>query len=160
MRPNSQKKKNHSGQVFEIVLFTVFAIVFLLVLTQIIKITKGVAKTVETPDRIARVQILFDSHMNEKADQFVDFLSNYKDKEIEFVIVEKDIFAIREINETFIINRDDQTDVSEKLANILGLDEKLIVQKPLSENKKHISLTLVIGNNADLILSKITKDEE
>jgi hypothetical protein len=160
VRPKSQNKKNHSGRVFEITLIAVFIVVLMVILFQTIKITKGVAKVVETPSEIVRIQILFNSLQNEKADNIAEYLSNYKDAEINFEVVDKSLFTIRDINETIIINRTNNPEVSEKLADILGLDYDLIIQKILSENKKHISVTLVIGNDIEIILSKIIKDEE
>ena len=160
MRTKSQKKKNHSGQFFEITLLAVFIVVFLIIVLQTIKITKGVAKVVEVPESIVRVQIQYNPDNKEKADLFEEFLSNYHDNKVEFVIVEKNEFTIRDIKETIIINRTKETKSSEFLADLLGLDEQLIVQKVLSENKMHVTLTLVIGNDADLILSKLSKNKE
>ena len=160
MRPKSQNKKNHSERVFEITLIAVFIVVLMVISFQTIKITKGVAEVVETPSEIVRIQILFNSLQNEKADNIAEYLSNYKDAEIKFEVVDKSLFTIRDINETIIINRTNNPEISEKLADILGLDNDLIIQKILSENKKHITVTLVIGSNVENILSKIIKDEE
>ena len=160
MRPKSQNKKNHSGRVFETTLIAVFIVVLLVISFQTIKITKGVAKVVETPAEIVRIQILFNSLQKEKSDNIAEYLSNYKDAKIKFEIIDKSLFTIRDINETIIINRTNNPEVSGKLADILGLDNDLIIQKILSENKKHITVTLVIGNDVDIILSKIIKDEE
>jgi hypothetical protein len=125
-----------------------------------IKITKGVAKVVETPKEIIRVQILYNDQLKEKADYIADYLNNFKDSEFDFDVIDKGLFTIRDVNESFIINRTDTPEESEKLADILDLEEDLIVQKVLSENKKHITLTLVVGKDAEFILTKNKKDEE
>lgn len=124
-----------------LVLFVV--IVYLASIT--IKVTSGVSKTMDSSQHQVRLQVLNGCGVRGAASKVADRLGRYFDDEIEIMIVDTDNFDLTEIPSTFLISRIENKKASELLAEKLGLDASNIEYRPMENNYRQVSVTLVLG---------------
>lgn len=110
-----------------------------------VKISSGVSKTIDSPQHQVRLQVLNGCGERGAATKIADRLGNYHDDQIEIMIVDTDNFDLATIPTSFIISRVDDTKPAELLAELLGLDSDKIEYRPLENNFRHVSVTLVLG---------------
>ena len=109
------------------------------------KVASGVTKTLESPHHQIRLQVLNGCGVRGAASKVADRLEEYKDDEIEIMIVDTDNFDLTEIPGTFLISRLDDTESAVLLAEKLGLDPDDIEYRPMENNFRHVTVTLVLG---------------
>jgi hypothetical protein len=151
--------KTKINRIFEILIAAAFVAVFLYVLSVAIKVTTGVSRTIDPPNHRIRLQVLNGCGEPGLAARVSDQLAGYTDPELEIKIVDTDDFDIAEVPKSFLISRDEDTDAARKLAKELGLDPSDIIVKPLENNYRHISVTLVLGlDHENIRLERDTKE--
>lgn len=153
-----QKKKPASKRVLEILLIILFIAVLILIVMEVVKINTGINKTVETPNYIIRLQIIYNANQVRYVEQLEDFLSGYNNSEYNIEIVDKTLFNIKEINESIIIDRTKENQYDKLIADILNIDHGDIVYKKMEENKNDVAVTFVIGSDIEK-LSGLPGDE-
>ena len=153
-------KKLLFNRILNYSLLALAAITVIFVASLFIKITNGVAKTVETPEQIIRLQLANGSSEITAIDEVEKFMNNYKDDKIDLLVVEKREFTKREIARSFIVSRTKDKTSAENLAKKLGLETDNITYKPLENNYNQVSVTLVLGNDYQDLLNIENKDKE
>ena len=116
-----------------------------------LKVTSGVSKTIESPKYQVRLQILNGCGVRGAAGMIGDRLGNYRDDEIELMVVDTDNFDLTEIPESFVIARTENAREAIILADKLGLNNDNIEYRPLDNNFRHVSVTLVLGSDYERI---------
>lgn len=149
MLSDKKSKKELLKQITNYALVVGFGLTVIFLVTMVIKINGGIAKTVDTPDTMIRLQVTGNDPRPEHYGQLIDSLENYADSEIEIKLVDSETFDLRPLAQTMIISRIPDKAPATKLAELLGLDPDDIVYKPLENNFDQISVTLVIGNDLD-----------
>jgi len=123
----------------------IIALVFIVSFT--VKITKGVAKTVVSPNYLVRLQVVNGSGKKGLPATIKSYLTNYHDKDLTIKLVETDNFNIKDVSHSFIIAREKNKKAAVMLAKKLGLDYSHITYKPLGNNYRLVSATLVLGED-------------
>ena len=131
----------------QIVLAIIFVVTVTYAATTLIGISSNISHTVEAPENLIRLQLVDASGENGQADKIAKALTGYSDHELEIEVVELDRFDIRKIDSSVIISRERNTEASALLAHRLGINNDDIVYKPLDNNVRQISATLVIGRD-------------
>lgn len=149
MLSDKKSKKELLKQITNYALVVGFGLTVIFLVTMVIKINGGIAKTVDTPDTMIRLQVTGNDPQPEHYGQLIDSLENYADSEIEIKLVDSETFDLRPLAQTMIISRIPDKAPATKLAELLGLDPDDIVYKPLENNFDQISVTLVVGNDLD-----------
>ena len=112
-----------------------------------LKITTGVSETLDSPDYVVRLQVLNGCEVNGLAARGSDLLADYADSDIEVKVVDTDNFDLHKVTGTFIISRHEDMKVARVLARKLGLEPSTVVYRPLENNYRQISATLVLGED-------------
>jgi len=139
------------SRVLEIIIASAFILVVLYVASISIRVTGGVSKTIETPEHTIRLQVLNGCGVSGLAGRTAGLLGNYKDPDIEIMIVDTDNFEIRPAPKTLVISRDEDKRVAILLATKLGLNGADVVYKQLENNYRQVTTTLVLGEDWESI---------
>ncbi|NOY88471.1 MAG: LytR C-terminal domain-containing protein, partial [FCB group bacterium] len=123
----------------------IIALVF--IVSFAVKITKGVAKTVTSPSYSVRLQVVNGSGKKGVSKTIKSYLANYHNKDLTIKVVETDNFNIKDVSRSFIIARERDKKAAVILAKKLGLDYAHITYKPLENNYRLVSATLVLGKD-------------
>lgn len=135
------------NRFLEIFIAVAFIAVLIYVISVTVRITTGVSKTVDRPAHRVRLQVLNGCGETGLASRVSDKLAGFTDEDLEVRIVDTDNFDVMEVPETFLISRTRNTTEAEVLAGKLGLDPSGIEYKPLENNYRHVSVTLVLGKD-------------
>lgn len=135
-------KLNRTIEIFiGVVLFLVVAYI-----TSVsFKVVSGVTKTLESPQHQVRLQVLNGCGVRGAASKVADRLEEFKDEEIEIMIVDTDNFDLTKIPGSFLILRSGDKESAVLLAGKLGLDPDDIEYRPMENNFRHVTVTLVLG---------------
>ena len=152
--------KSKRNKYLEIIIVITFIVVLVYVGSMTVRITTGVSKTIESSAHTVRLQVLNGCGLPGLAGNTADMLADYKDDELEIKIVDTDNFKLRKVAESFVISRLEDKTAAKKLAEKIGLDPSLVVYKSLENNYRHVTATLVLGeDHKKVTLSKKTEEE-
>jgi len=117
----------------------------------IIRVSDGYTKTLAAPDAVVRLDIVNASGDRGLGTRAKNKLSGYTDRRVEVAVVADETFAVNPVMETFVISRDEDLSAAKLLAITLGLDPTTVVYRPLDNNIRCVSATLVLGQDATRI---------
>lgn len=146
------------NRTIELSIGLVLFIVIVYIASVTIKITSGISKTIDSPKHQIRLQVLNGCGVRGAAGKVADRMGGYVDGEIEVMIVDTDNFDLTEIPGSFLISRIKDKKAAELLAKKLGLDPDKIEYRPMENNFRHVSVTLVLGMDFEQI-GFVTKDK-
>ena len=152
--------KKKVNRVLEIVIGTAFVLVIIYVLSVTVKVSRGVSRTIDTPGETVRLQVLNGCGVQSLAGKTADLLSDYRDEDIEVMVVDTDNFSVREVPRTFLISREKDKTAAVMLAKKLGLEASDVAYRPLDNNYRHVSVTLVLGQDYEQVLQSLEPDKE
>lgn len=141
------------NKYLEIAIVVTFVVVLIYIGSITFRITTGVSKTIESPSYVVRLQVLNGCGQPGLAGVYADKLAAFKDGEMEIKIVDTDNFELKKVAESFIISRLDDKKAARLLAQKIGLDPSKVTYKPLENNYRHVSATLVLGEDYKMILA-------
>ncbi|MFZ5981557.1 MAG: LytR C-terminal domain-containing protein [Candidatus Zixiibacteriota bacterium] len=144
-------KTNKKNKYLEIIIAILFIIVLVYVSSVTVRITSGVTKTVEPSANTVRLQVLNGCGERGLAALFADKLTGYKDEELEIKVVDTDNFDETKIARSFVISRLEDRQAAEVFAGKIGLDPSQVIYRELENNYRHVSATLVLGEDYDMI---------
>lgn len=139
------------NRTIELSIGLVLFVVIVYIASVTIKVTSGFSKTINSSKHQIRLQVLNGCGVRGAAGKLSDRLDRYFDNEIEIMIVDTDNFDLTEIRRTFLISRIEDKQASELLAEKLGLDPDDIKYRPMENNFRHVSVTLVLGTDFEQI---------
>ncbi len=160
MSKQTYKKRLGIGRIASIGLGIVFVVTIVLVVSLTVRVTRGVSRTVETPQHMVRLEILNGCARAGIASEAAKFLVGYPDSNLEVVVIRTGDFSLRKIQKSFIISRVKDKTAAEYLAKVLNLEKSEVTYKQFDNNYKQVSATLVIGE--DFVTEPLAKpsDEE
>lgn len=125
-----------------------------------VNVVSGYSVTAATPERMVRLQVVDGIGDKELVRDVVALLRERADLELSVEVVERVRFDLREVPRTFIIARTEDQSTARLLAQRLGLDPDEVTRKPLDQNSRFVTATLVLGQDArDLLFVKRTAEE-
>lgn len=143
----SLKAKLHFRRYLDLLLGAAFLVTLILVVLTVVKVSRGVTRTVKTPEHLVRLQVLNAAGVNNLESKMAGYLEGFKDADLEIKVVDRSEFDLRKVSHSFVINRDNDKKGAELLARTLGLDPSEIVSRPLANNVHQVSATLVLGED-------------
>ncbi|UCD64863.1 MAG: LytR C-terminal domain-containing protein [Candidatus Zixiibacteriota bacterium] len=147
----STKRKVRFNRIFAILLVVLAAITIFLVVSMTVRVTRGVSKTVESPEYLVRLEILNGCRQPGIAAKTAALLSEYRNDEIEIRIIATGDFDLRTVRQSFLVSRDKDKRPTEMLAKTLGMEPSSVVYQPLENNYRQVSATLVLGEDFESI---------
>ncbi len=117
----------------------------------IIRVSDGYTRTLDAPEAIIRLEIVNASGERALGAAATRKLSGYVDRRVEIAVVADETFAVRPVTESFIISREEDVSSARLLAITLGLDPSAVVYRPLDNNTRCVSATLILGQDASRI---------
>ncbi|HOP07582.1 MAG TPA: LytR C-terminal domain-containing protein [candidate division Zixibacteria bacterium] len=159
-KPGFLKSLLTGSRVLEVVIATAFILVVLYVASISIRVTGGVSKTLDSPDHTIRLQVLNGCGISGLASRTADMLADYADQDIEIKVVDTDNFEIRDVPKSMIISREENKRVATLLAAKLGISASEVVYRPLENNYKQVTVTLVLGADFESINLPLTAEKE
>lgn len=152
--------KSKRNKYLEIIIVITFIVVLIYVGSMTVRITTGVSKTIESSTHTVRLQILNGCGSPGLAGNTADLLADYKDDELEIKIVDTDNFEVRKVAESFVISRLEDKTAAKKLAEKISLDPSRVIYKSLENNYRHVTATLVLGEDHKKVNLTVKPDEE
>jgi len=151
--------KKGNSRLLELAIVAIFALVVIYAASFAIRITHGFSKTIESPDYIIRLQILNGCGTDGVAGRVAEAIPGKIKLPLDVKILDVDDFDSYDVEESFIITRDKDTEAAEILADQLGIDTDKITYQKLENNYRSISATLVLGKDyEETILKTFSKD--
>jgi hypothetical protein len=143
------------NRFLEIFIALAFVAVLVYVVSVTVRVTTGISKTTDPPANQVRLQVLNGCGETGLASRVSDQLSGYRDEDLEIKVVDAGNFEVMEVPQSFLISRVKNTSAAAVLARKLGLDPSGIEYKPLENNYRHVTVTLVLGlDHPDVLLQK------
>ncbi len=132
----------------------IYAVVFSM------RIANGVARSVDIPTHIVRLQILNASGVRGLTAKLSEQLSGYSDADVEISVVDTSLIDATRIPASFVISREKETDNARLLCQKIGLDPSTVVSRPLIDNRDLVTATLVVGDDYSRIVCLSKKPKE
>lgn len=152
--------KSKRNKYLEIAIIITFIVVLIYVGSMTVRITTGVSKTIESSAYTVRLQVLNGCGTPSLAGNTADKLADYKDDDLEIKIVDTDNFDVRKVAESFVISRLEDKTAARILAEKIGLDPSRVIYKPLENNYRHVTATLVLGEDHSKVALTVKSDKE
>ena len=134
------------------------ALVYVVMLA--VDILSGYSVTAAVPEKVMRVQIVDGSGISGMTRRVLDRLNEVSDIEMTIEVVDKVRFDLRDLPRSFIIAREEDQSAARLLAERLGLDPDEVTDKPLENNSRYVTTTLVLGQDAqDRMFIEKTNEE-
>lgn len=151
-KPTTKSKSNRKstfrgGRTLEVIIAAVFGLVVLYVVSMSIRVSRGVSRTIDEPEHEVRLQVLNGCAVNGLAARVADTWSDYIDSDLHVVVVDADNFDLHNVAESFIISRQENRIAARLLAERVGLNPDQVVFKPLENNYRDVTATLVLGTD-------------
>lgn len=97
------------------------------------------------PRYTARLQVVNATGTSGAARRLTRRIESVSDLELAVEVVELDRFEVREVAKSFIVSRQEDLTAARTLAERLGLDPDEVEYKPLENNARLVTATLVLG---------------
>lgn len=133
------------SRYLEILIAGTFVVLLIYMASFTIRVTRGVSRTIDPPRHTIRLQVLNGCGTPRLAATMSDQLAQYRDVDLEIAIVDTDNFTSLTIDSSFVISREKDMTAAQVLADKLGLSREAVLYKPLENNYRHVSVTLVLG---------------
>ncbi len=143
----SWRQRLQRSRVLELLIAVLFVVVLVYVVSLSIRVSRGVSRTLESPDHVVRLQILNGCGVNGLAARVADGLADYTDVDLVIKVVDTDNFDLSRVSETFVLSRLEDRSAATLLAQKLGLSADGITFKPLENNYRQVTATLVLGED-------------
>ena len=115
----------------------------------VLRITGTVSQTTELAENVIRLQVVDACGRKKMLMDVTRYLSSLNDRQIEIMVVDTVCLEERKVAATVIISRDGDESVAALLAERLGLEPSVVIVKPLENNYRQVSMTLVLGSDFD-----------
>ena len=149
------------SRYLELLIAGTFVVLLIYMASFTIRVTRGVSRTVDPPRHTIRLQVLNGCGTPRLAATMSDQLAHYRDAEIEIAIVDTDNFHSLNIDSSFVVSREKDLTAARVLADKLGLSRDAVLYKPLENNYRNVSATLVLGgDHTRIALGLPTKKEK
>jgi len=145
--PVSWRQRLQRSRVLELLIAVLFVVVLVYVVSLSIRVSRGVSRTLESPAHVVRLQILNGCGINGLAARVADGLADYTDVDLVIKVVDTDNFNLSRVSETFVLSRLEDRSAATVLAQKLGLSADGITFKPLENNYRQVTATLVLGED-------------
>jgi hypothetical protein len=111
-----------------------------------------------TPAYSMRLQVVDASSTGVLLKKLVQDIEAVSDMKLEIKVAETNRFDVRPVAGSFVISRQEDLTASRMLAVRLGLDPDQVEYRPLEDNRRLITSTLVVGSNG-VTLATVKKKE-
>ncbi len=136
------------------------ALIVVIVYTTFIttKVASGVSVMVDTPEHLMQLQIMDASGGEVK--NISSIVKEQTGDDLLVQIVGEDKFEGQELLHTMIISHEKDETTSKLLARKLGIDQSQIIYKPITQNIKQATATLVVALDFDTLVSLVNHKKE
>jgi LytR cell envelope-related transcriptional attenuator len=155
VRRKSQTRKN--PRVLELAIAAILVLVLIYGASFAIRITHGFSKTIDMPEHVIRLQILNGCGINGIASRAAKILQTKVKHPLEVEIIEVGDFDSYNAGESFIISRKKDLKPARLFAEQIGINSEKIVYKSIENNYRSITVTLVLGDDCELLLETSTE---
>lgn len=162
-RPSTRRRipsKKKNSRLLELAIVAIFALVIIYAASFAIRVTQGFTRTIDSADYIVRLQILNGCGTDGAANKVTRTLPAFVKLPLDVKIVDVDNFNSYDVEQSFIISRQEDLSSAKILAHQIGLDKDNIVFEPIENNFRSITATLVIGQDYENIFLEKVDDEE
>ena len=121
--------------------------VYLLLL--LIKVNSGYSQTQDMPERTVRLQIVNGTGEIGLAGKLAAQITALSDLDLAIEVVEMVRFDLRQVPRTFVIARTRNQTAARMFAERIGLDAHGVSYQPLENNRRHVTATLVLGQDIE-----------
>ncbi len=149
-----------TSRFLELAIVAIFALVLIYSASLVLRITRGFSQTVETPRHSIRLQILNGCGLEGAANRAVRALPTRIRLPLEMKIVDVDNFSSYDVDESFIISRQEDLTVARLLAEQLGLRTDNILYQPIENNHRSVTATLVLGKDYESAVLNVGPTKE
>lgn len=140
-------RKRTIGRILEYAIIAAFVVILVYVVMFTVKVADGVSRSVGTPSRTVRLQVLNGCGVPGLATDYTGKLDGFADADMEIRVVDTGNFDLRLVKKSFVISRLSDESSARALAQKLGLSSEEVIYQPLEHNLQSVSATLVLGQD-------------
>ena len=141
------RRRNKRVLIGQAVLVVICAIAVVYVSMTGAKVLGGVSRDADVPLKVIQVEIVNATGVQGVGSRVAKVLDGYAYDNVEVKVVVNDEFSIRTIPGTLLISRVADDASIPELAGRLGLNESEVDYRPLENNYRQVSATLVLGED-------------
>jgi hypothetical protein len=153
-------KFRFKSRYLELLIAGAFVVLLIYVASFTIRVTRGVTRTIEPPTYRIRLQVLNGCGVPKLAARMSDQLALYRDDEIMITVVDTDNFNSLTIDSSFVMSREKDLTAARLMAEKLGLSREAVRYRPLANNYRNVSVTLVLGADHERITLGTPTEQE
>jgi hypothetical protein len=150
-------KLKKSSKILELAIVAVFALVLIYGASFAIRISHGFSRTIDSAEYTLRIQISNGCGIDGAANRVAQILPGRVKLPLEVNIVDIADFDAYHVTESFLISREKDLSPVKLLAGQLGLSSDDILYRPIEDNYRSITATLVLGDDFENIIGKQSK---
>ena len=131
---------------------SVAVVVFLYLLTTTLQVVGGVTRVAHSPTHLMRLQVVNASGVRGLERTIAKRLSGASDSILWVQVVDTAVFGVTELARSTVISRQPDKAAAALLAERLGIDPDDVIYEPLEHNTRHVSATLLLGQDHENII--------
>jgi hypothetical protein len=140
------KSRSRLRRAFDLALVIAAAAVLVYTVSVVNQVASGYSAEEPTPRHVIRLAVVDATDDGKLVGSVKQEIRALSDMELSVEIVETATFDVRSVERSFIISRQENLTAARLLAKRLGLDPSEVEYKPLVNNRKHVTATLVLGS--------------
>jgi hypothetical protein len=140
------KGRSRLRRLFDLILIITAAVIVVYTFTVADKVVSGYSLEQPTPRYMVRLAVVDAADESGLMKAVTREIEKVSDLDLSVEIVETSTFDVRSVERSFIISRQENLTAARLLAERLGLDPSEVIYKPLVNNRKHVTATLVVGS--------------
>jgi hypothetical protein len=125
-----------------------------------VRLTAGISNEKAVPRYFATVEIVNASGIAQVSSQVTDFINHNKLADMEILISQAERLEYRNFEKTLVISREEDTELAEQVAAVLGLKKTDVVFRPPIEKDLSPKVTLVLGEDIRQLLNPQKQTKE
>lgn len=136
-----------NSRIARLILVTLFVLAVVYVGMVMARFNRTVTRVSEIPRYSMRLEIIDVCEQDGLMSRVGRFLSQPGESGLEVLIVDSSHLDLKKLSSSIIMSREKDKTAAVLLAHRLGLDESQVVYKALDYNQRHVSVTLVLGDD-------------
>ena len=157
---STETRKISIRKIIDTSLIVLFLFSVIYISNMVHKVTATVTEIESLPDEIIRLQLISSCKQKDILSAAKEFFSHKKTKEFDIMIVDAICTELKEIPNSIVISRDENLNHADLISEIVNFEEDDILFRPLENNKKFITVTIVLGNDFEKMLENLILEKE
>ena len=143
----------------DITLIVLFVLSVVYIGSTVHKVTATVTEIESFPDEIVRLQLICSCKHKDILKTAKEYFNQINNNDFEIMVVDETCTELKELPYSVVISRDENLNHAKFISEIVDYNEEIIF-RTLENNKNFITVTIVLGNDFEIMLEKLNSEKE